>query len=464
MATRIPVRSVRGLAIAVAAIASVATLAIGAFAWFVVHEEIEWQIAHRIELEVASLEEVYRTEGFDRLRQVVEARDLRIRVGDSGYLDHVANDRRAMGYIVTDALGRRQAGRLQAKLPPSGWSEVVPFQRPDGSEGIAQAMNVPLLGQGRLVVAADRAIVDEIDFALVKVFLAVLGLMLLILALTVIGFGHIVHLRLSAIRDSARAIMAGDLARRMPYVRENSEFDQLAVELNRMLDRIEALMDALQQVSTDVAHDLRTPLMRLRADLETALMAEEIDLMRSAVQGAMTEAEEALELFAGILAISEVEGQSARARFAPLNLTDAIARLAEAYEPSLKDAGVRLELDLQEAWVLGDRSLLQRAVANLLDNLIAHTRHGVTGRLTILALDERVVIALSDDGPGVAVGAEGRIFERFVRLDRDRSRPGYGLGLALVAAVARAHGGVASARRLGTGLTVEINLPGHHKT
>lgn len=458
MRPRLIPRSVRGLAFAIALAASTATVAIGAVTGFLVHEEIERQIDHRLELEVTALLEVHRNEGFERLLTVVAERE-RARPPVTGYLAAVSGSDRGIGYIVTDADGRRRGGALAAGLPAPGWSEFLHFRRADGSAGIAQAMNVPLPGAGRLVVAGDRAVVRQMDEAVLRMFLVVLGLILTILALTLAGFSHIVHLRLAAIRDSARAIMDGDLARRMPHDGARSEFDQLAVELNRMLDRIGALLESLRQVSSDIAHDLRTPLTRLRADLEAAMSHTDPERVRDAVEAAMGEADQALDLFAALLAITEVEGEGMRRRFAPLELSGAVARIAEAYEPSLEAAGIRLELDLSETWIDGDLALIQRATANLLDNLIAHTPAGTTARLSVLASEDKAQLRLADNGPGVDPDTQARIFERFVRLDPARSGPGHGLGLALVSAVAGAHGGVASARRLSPGLELSVSIP-----
>jgi len=458
MRPRLAPRSVRGLALAVAAVAALATIAIGVLTGFVVHEEIERQIDHRIELETTALLEIHRNEGMDRLLAVVRERE-RSRPPETGYLAAVSAADRGMGYIVADAAGRRLGGSLRAQPPPPGWSEFLHFRRADGTAGIAQAMNVALPGGGVLVVAADRAIVDQMDLALLKLFVAVLGMVLLILALTVWGFGHIVHLRLAAIRDSARAIMDGDLGRRMPNEGTRSEFDQLALELNRMLDRIGGLLESLRQVSSDIAHDLRTPLTRLRGDLETAMTHPDPERARDAAAAAMAEADQALDLFAALLAIAEVEGEGLRSRFAPFDLSAAAGRIAEAYEPSLEAAGLGLELDLSDAWIVGDITLVQRAIANLLDNLIAHTPRGTTARLSVTAVGDGAQLALSDDGPGVEPDAHARIFERFVRLDPARSGPGHGLGLALVSAVARAHGGATTAQRRSPGLEVSITFP-----
>jgi signal transduction histidine kinase len=364
-----------------------------------------------------------------------------------------------MGYIVTDAEGRRRAGALDAAVPPPGWSEFVRFRRPDGSTGVAQAMNSVLTGEGRLVVAADRAIVNRMDMALLKIFLVEVGLILLVIAAAAAGFARIVHVRLAAIRGSAEAIMGGDLARRMPIDSSNSEFDQLSAVLNRMLDRISALLENLRQVSSDLAHDLRTPLTRLRNRIEAAGAAAGSEAGRAELEAALRDADGVLELFTGVLAISEIEGQDLRGRFTAIRLDELVAEVAEAYEPALDAAQVTLTREFSPAVVLGHRGLLQRAVANLMDNLIGHTPAGARARVAVGASDGEVRLEVSDNGPGVPSEDAARIVERFVRLDPARSSPGHGLGLSMVAAIVAAHGGALSIRPADPGLVVRISLP-----
>jgi signal transduction histidine kinase len=459
MAIRGAPRSVLGLGFVAILTAAIVIAAVNAVTIRMVHHEIERQLDHRIELETASLQMVYRNDGFERLVQVVKIRDAYGPMGVTGYLTELPAQGSGMGYIVVDATGRHRAGRLEATMPPPGWSEFLSFKRADGSTGKAQAMNVALGDEGRLVVFADRAAVRQTDTALKRMFAVEFTLVILILIATVAGFGRIIHLRLAALHDSALAIIDGDLTRRMPVRPGDSEFDQLALVLNRMLDRINLLLANLRQVSSDIAHDMRTPLTRLRHSIEAAGATTEPSLYRDRLDAALEEADAALDLFAAILAISEIEGEAVRARFAPLDLAAAVSRIAEAYEPALDAADVALDLDLPETRVVGDQALLQQSVANLLDNLIAHTPAGTRARLSVGRVGAEVRIVLSDDGPGVTPGEEARIFERFVRLDSARSGPGHGLGLALVAAIAQAHGGRATATRRPQGLELTISLP-----
>lgn len=446
-----------GLAAAVAAVA--VSGVVGAIALLTVHKEIERQLDHRIELETMSLLVVYQTEGLKHLVKVVRTREAYGTPGRIGYLAGAPQARRGMGYIVTDAAGKRLAGDLDARTPKPGWSELLRFRRQDGSEGVAQAMSVALGSEGWLVVAADRATVRQTDMTLLRMIAAHLVLVLLILAGAIVGFSFIVRRRLSAIRDTARAIMDGDLSRRIALHPGESEFNQLAVELNRMLDRIATLLENLRQVSSDIAHDLRTPLTRLRHNIEAALLAKDPQAAHDRLDAALDDADGALDLFTGLLAISEVEGQQTRTRFRLVKLADAVEKIVEAYEPALEAARVELSLDLQPVTTWGDQVLLQRATASLLDNLIAHTPAGTRARLALVARNGGARLSLADDGPGVPAHQLSRIFERLVRLDPARSGPGYGLGLSMVGAIVRAHGGEVGAFSDAHGFRVEISLP-----
>lgn len=446
-------RSVRGLGLLVAGVSCLLTLAVGAATFSLVHHEIERQLDRRIELETQALLAAYRRADFAALVQEVDDRTKQP-TGTLGYLaGHTETDSR-MVYLVLDRDGRRLAGDFDGPTPRPGWSEFAQFHKPDGSEGVAQAMNVALDGGGRLVVAADRSALIAVDRKLIRLFALQVGLVAAVAILATFWFGRTVRRRLETIHGAARDIMAGDLARRMPLDGSNGEFDQLAQVLNQMLARIEALMGNLKQVSGDIAHDLRTPLTRLRVRLENLEAGAPED-----VDEALREIDDLQALLSGLLALSEIEGHAVRDRFASLDLSAAIAELAEAYEPDFDAAGQVLVADLRPASVRGDRPLLLQALSNLLDNSLVHAGPGARVTLTAITEADRVKLSFSDDGPGVPPEAHERIFRRFVRLDPSRSAPGHGLGLATVAAIIDAHGGSIRVLPTERGLAYAIDLP-----
>jgi len=452
-------RSIRGLSLGVAITSGLIIALLGLATYRFVHEEIECQINQRIRTEADALLAHHRHHGFAALVDLVNTLDNHATPEDVSYLEGADSKGRGMGYIVTDASGRRRAGSLVANVPPPGWSEFVPFHSPDGGPAMAQAINAPLPGGGRLVVAADRAVVDQMDLKLLALFLSAFALILAVGTAAVIGLGRLVRGRLSSIEGSAEAIMAGDLSRRMPLDGSAEEFDRLAMILNGMLDRIQTLMNNLKQVSSDIAHDLRTPLNRLRGRLEESERTSTEPIQQERLAAAIREADDLLDLFSSILAISEIEGQTVRSRFQSVELHDVIEEIAEAFRPAFEQAGRSLMLAIVPVAICGDRQLIQRCLVNLLDNALAHTPPGTDVTISTEARDGQMALTIADNGPGIADGDCERIFQRFARLDHSRSTSGYGLGLNMVAAIAAAHGGNARVVPAAVGLTVEILLP-----
>jgi signal transduction histidine kinase len=246
--------------------------------------------------------------------------------------------------------------------------------------------------------------------------------------------------RIEAVNQTAREIMEGDLSRRVPRDGSGDDFDQLAASLNRMLGRIEALMTAVRQVSDNIAHDLRTPLTRLRTGLELA-RSQDPRQAREALEQAIEDAEELLATFNALLRIARIESRSRRAAFAELDLAQLVRDVGELYEPLAAEKGQALSVEANGPVPLhGDRDLLFQAVANLVDNAIKYTPEG--GRISLWAgsRDGHPEVAVADTGPGVPAELHEKVFQRFFRIDDSRSTPGSGLGLSLVRAVADLHG------------------------
>lgn len=250
--------------------------------------------------------------------------------------------------------------------------------------------------------------------------------------------------RLEAVNQVSRRIVDGDLSRRVPTTGSGDDFDQLADNLNRMLARIEALMASVRQVSDNIAHDLRTPLTRLRQRLEAVpLDAPEID-------AAIADADELLATFNALLRIARVESGSRRAGFAEVDLAALLADLADLYEPLAVEQRLELTVALpahgETRTLHGDRDLLFQALANLVDNAIKYTPAGGRVRLALEQQGEGIVISVADTGPGIPAALRERVFERFFRVDDSRAAPGNGLGLSLVAAVVQLHGATMTLR------------------
>lgn len=439
-----PWRSTFGLVALVASLFALGTLIIGVVAYEVTHEALEIQLDHRVAIETRALID----EGDDGPTGVAMA--IRRR--------EAARSTASLEYLLVDPVGRRVVGSLDATAPTvPGYLEFLHYRR-DSEHRIAQALTTRLPDNSRLVVAADREVIDEMDATLLKLFAGAFGVMLLLGIGGAWLVGAVTRARLAHIDRTALAIIDGDLARRMPLTGAGDEFDRVSATLNRMLDRIGGLMDNLRQVSSDVAHDLRTPLTRLHNRLDEALSARDVDEKRQAIEAAAAQSRELLDIFGALLRIAEVEALSPRAHFQDVPLDQLVDELVETYRPDIEASGHLLVTAIAPAiWTMGDRRLLQQLVTNLLDNALRHTPPGTTVRVELERDDAVARLTVADDGHGVAPEDASRLFQRFARAELSRSSEGHGLGLALVAAVATAHrGAVSLLAPPGFGVVVEL--------
>jgi signal transduction histidine kinase len=348
---------------------------------------------------------------------------------------------------------------MQARMPKIGWSDIR-FHDPIEGLDTARALAVALPDGSRLVVAADKNNIDQID----DVILSLFGIALLLIALFGVAaallIGRYLQGRLAGVAIAAEGIMAGQMHERIPVGPRNDEFDRLAATLNAMLDRIDELMGNLRQVSSDVAHDLRTPLAQLRQTLEHSLaQPPDAAAQREVLQDACERIDEVLGLFAAILRISALEG-SARRAFAPIEMEPLVTDLCEIYSPAVEDGGRTLTWSLHDVGVIeGDRELLSQALINLLDNAQIHTPPGTGIAVSLKAGPRHIYLTVADSGPGVPLADRSRIVQRFTRLESSRSTPGHGLGLNLVQAIVRAHGGLMEITDNAPGLCVTLLLP-----
>lgn len=273
--------------------------------------------------------------------------------------------------------------------------------------------------------------------------------------------------RAETLSTTAREVMAGDLTRRAPVRGVGDEFDELAEALNAMLDRIEQLMHTTRTAGDAIAHDLRSPLTRFRQKLEAALeKPADSEADREALRKALEEADRLFNMFAAVLKLSRVE-EASNWRLTRVDVAETLRELLEFYEPAAEDEGLSFAGEVQDnLYIQGDHGLFTQAVSNLIENALKYTPHG--GRVQVRAIrrpDARIEIAVSDSGPGVPVADRDRVQERFVRLESARSSAGVGLGLSLVAAVARLHRGGLHLRdgldnaSGGKGLDVALVLP-----
>ncbi len=406
------------------------------------------QMAVRIEAESGFLRAEFRAGGLDHLLAVVRSRGRGVT---------------ALDYLVQDASGAHLAGEMRGVGRRPGWVTVkVPDATEDGTGSEHVRALVSELTPGlMLAVGDDLRRVAEVEEAVATAFVWTVGLAALLGIAGGVLLSHAFLSRVDAISRTAEAITGGDLARRVPVRGTGDELDRLAATLNRMLDRIAALMDSLQQVGSDIAHDLRTPLSRLCQRLEHARTHARTALdYEAAVDAALREAAGLLDTFGALLRIAQVEGASPRAGFGAVDLSALADSVADAYRPDAEEAGHALTCEVAPGIaVQGDQELLTQAAANLVENALRHTPPGTRIELRLSGGRDGACLAVRDDGPGVAAHDLPRLAHRFYRGERSRTTPGNGLGLSLVAAVADLHGASLQIRNAEPGLWIGLRFP-----
>jgi signal transduction histidine kinase len=423
---------------------AVATILLGIAANYAAHRALKGQLDDRLRAEVAELRELYDRAGVHAVAEIVASRE------------HLGG--RSIGYMVLDSSGHRLSGELNTNVPPIGWSSL-PFKDANAGDDEARVLAVRLPDGNELVVGEDAGPLEQIDETFIELFAAAFGLMLIVGITGSYFLGRATNRRLEEVNAVASAIIDGDLSRRMPITAKDDEFDRLSGTLNRMLERIQVLMTNLRQVTGDIAHDLRTPLTRTRQKIEAALVGRPSQKDREALEEAAENVDQVLSLFSAILRIAEVEAGALQRGFARVDLSDLARGIADSFATPADDSGKKLTSRIQSGIVvLGDRDLLAQALTNLLDNALVHTPAGTDVSVELIETRGVATLSVVDTGPGVPEAERERMFHRFTRLERSRSTPGHGLGLALVAAVGAAHGGDIRAQDAHPGLAVGLRL------
>jgi signal transduction histidine kinase len=356
-------------------------------------------------------------------------------------------------YLLQDSQGTALAGNLPPTEPRLGvreWAQA----RSDG-----RTLYSGIRGQGvrisgdYLFVGWSTHQLHEMEEFIVGAFLWILCASILLALSGGLFMSRRLMWKIENVSRTTRNIMDGDLQQRVPVQHGGDEFEHLALSINSMLDRIETLMEDLRQVTTNIAHDLRTPLTRLRNRLELAQRSPLAEAgLRDAINAACRETDVILEIFGALMRIAQVESGARRSGFAAVELREVIDTVVEVYKPAVEEKRQSLvEITAKNLVVFGDKELLTQLFANVLENAILHSPPGA--RLSIEARrdTQRVQVTIADNGPGIAESMRGKVLGRFVRLDDSRTTPGSGLGLSLVAAIARLHNAA---------LTLEGNEPG----
>jgi len=440
------------LALIYLALFGVSALALLGFLYFRTAVVMEQQTKDTINAEITGLKEQYQTLGLVGLKQAIERRSA-------------VNPNRASVYMLTDPRGKRIAGNLEGwptdERGPEGWL-TFQIEVPDGEKVTYRgALGATFLVPGgfRLLVGREIENLLKTQSLIQKAIGWGIGLTLLLGLVGGFLMSRGMLGRIDTINRTTRRIMAGDLSQRISLKGSRDEFDVLAGNLNEMLDQIESLLDGMREVTDNIAHDLRTPLSRMRSRLEVALMADpDRAEARALLEQTLVDADTVIQSFNALLSITRAEAGGERAAFERVDLSELGRDLADLYGPLAEEKGLAFTSSCPPGLALqGDRHLLAQALANLLDNAIKYTPAG--GRIT-LAGRAGPVITVADTGPGIPSAERDRVLERFVRLDKDRSTPGNGLGLSLVSAVAKLHGAKLVLEDNNPGLRVSLVLSG----
>jgi signal transduction histidine kinase len=347
------------------------------------------------------------------------------------------------------------AGSLAAVAPQDGWYDIVEPENAithETDEGL-RAYRVTR-GGFVLTVADDIGGIEDIRSAMVGAWAGAAVLAALLALATGMWLSRLYMRRLSALGATAKAIAGGATDARMPVHHGNDAFDRVSQTLNQMLDRNESLIETHRQTANGIAHDLRTPLTRLRNTLESAARRKDFTMVETAIE----EIDEVLDSFAAMLRIAEIEERRFVATAGTADLNAIANKVWGAYEASFEDAGGRLLLESEGPQpVPGDAGLLLQALSNLVENALIHTPPGSTATIRV-SDDGQPILAVEDNGPGVPKGEEKRIQQRFYRPAASAAKPGHGLGLSLVAAVAKAHGAEFTVTNLHPGLRTALHF------
>lgn len=429
-----------------------ATLVLAASIYLIVDSAFKAELLHAADLDIAAIKKGYAAEGVNEAVEVINQRLTKPPASD---------------FLVLESTdGKKIAGNLPFIQPRIG-SSKLPALRAAARGEDEEAEEHEILGRGAIVAPGLYAFSGRDLYVLsvteTKALQAVAWVLLGTLVLAV-GAGLVLSRgflsRMDAITDTCRAIMAGRLSDRVPVAGSRDELARLASSINAMLDRIGTLMETINQISSDIAHDLRTPLTRLRQHLEEA-RTENLapqDQMQI-IDMAIAESENILAVFAALLRIGQIEAGVLRRPVGIVDLGAVVREVGETYRPVAEDSGHPLEVSgVLAARIRGDRELLFQLFANLIENAIAHTPRGTRIAIIQEMAERTSTISVSDAGPGIPRGEREKVFRRFYRLEQARSSKGSGLGLALVKAIAQFHNAAIALEDNAPGLVVSVRF------
>lgn len=424
------------------------------FIYWMAKAQMQQQTDTRLQLETDVLLSRYRTSAVEGLVQIIQIR----------------NSEGGSGFLISNLVHRQQQD-LTRELDFETLSDdhtqafaTVPLGKITGSSQQTQPVRLlwtQLSGGYQLLVVTD---LKEQHTLLDRLLQTVIAAIATIVALSLLGgsfMGYNVLRRINAVGKTANDIISGNLARRMPVTSRNDEFDRLSRVLNSMLERIEQLMQGMREVTDNLAHDLRTPLNRLRNRLEASQYeAQDKADYPALIQDTMQDLDELIKTFNALLSIAQMESGVQREDWAEVDVATLTDELADLYTAVAEEAGLALTHQAEPGlYVHGNRQLLAQAITNLLDNAVKYTPAPGNISLSVTRQGENVVVTVADNGQGIPADKREQVFKRFTRLDNARSTPGNGLGLSLVKAVADLHGATILLDDNHPGLQASLRFP-----
>ena len=423
--------------------------ALGAFVYWQVSERMWQQLEQHIASEVESLAEQYRTDGLDGVLRVIDERLARV------------PDRRSI-YLVEDKFGRWLIGNISAwptaRADAQGWLNFELFDKAAGEMTKARVQTFLLPSGARLLVGRDTGDISDTTMLIQQVLAWGVGLALIVGCGLAILFSRRAWAKLHVINETSRQVVAGDMNVRIPTWGEDYDLDDLSININKMLEELNQLMSGIERVSDNIAHDLRTPLARVRNRLGS-MSAQSENEMRRGAAACVAEIDELIATFNALLRIAKLEGRNDLRFDKECDINNVVANCVELYAPVAEEKQQHIEILGTSGSIFGDEQLINQALCNLLDNAIKFSTNGQTIYIALRHDDERCIVEVIDQGCGLNSVDRDKVLQRFYRGEQARNTKGNGLGLALVKAIADAHDAELQLHDNAPGLKVSLAFP-----
>jgi signal transduction histidine kinase len=442
------------LALTFSGLFAVTVLVLLAVVYLSLAQTLETRIHQRVMEAREALMRVDREQGFDDLASVVASEAASVRDAESIFM-------------LVDKNGEYIAGNIRKATRFRGWRVLDRSQFP-AIQNIGQpddnfyAVWTPV-SQGELLVGASNRVITETEATLTYALFWGLALAIVIPAVVGTHLALRAQRKIDALALTLSEVAAGQINHRVPIAASQDDLDHVAEQINETLNHLQRLIQNVNQTSSDIAHDLKHPIGRLRQRLDTACAnAQSVEEFRKTVGDALKEVDNIVDTFEALLRITQIEAGAGRKRFMPLDLKTLLSNVADVYAPVIEDEGHRFECALdaaENASIQGDKELLTQLFANIIENSIHHCPKGTAISIQLSSEPDRVVAKLSDTGPGIPECERDKVFQRLYRLEKSRSTPGSGLGLSLVAATAELHKAKIELSDNHPGLCVTIDFP-----